>query len=104
MLSVAEIPSTGFTVEILESKFLWFLDQSILDLFIWDIVKLLNFLLPATGDAVLSVWGTTLIYKIKSGQSELMSTEESFVFKNLVSNLALNSVLFFLLPLILRAI
>lgn len=51
MLSVAEIPSTGFTVEILESKFLWFLDQSILDLFIWDIVKLLNFLLPATGDA-----------------------------------------------------
>lgn len=104
MLSLAEIPATGFTVEILESKFLWFLDQSILDWFIWDIVKLLNFLLPATADAVLSVWGTTLIYQIKSGQSQLTSTEESFVFKNLISNLALNSVLLFLLPLILRAI
>lgn len=54
MLTLAEIPSTGFIVERLESKFLYFLNQDIFTWSLLDIVKLLNILLPTTAGAVLS--------------------------------------------------
>lgn len=68
MLNLAEIPSTGFIVELLESKFLQFQNQSILDRSILDVAKPHNVLLSTTTIAILSVWGAFLIYQIRSDQ------------------------------------
>lgn len=62
VLSLAEIPSTGFIVELQESKFLQFQNQSILDRSILDVAKPRYVLLPTTTTAILSVWGAFLLY------------------------------------------
>lgn len=62
VLSLAEIPSTGFIEELQESKFLQFQNQSILDRSILDVAKPRYVLLPTTTTAILSVWGAFLLY------------------------------------------
>lgn len=62
VLSLAEIPSTGFIVELHESKFLQFQNQSVLDRSILDVAKPRNVLLPTTTTAIRSVWGAFLLY------------------------------------------